>query len=325
MAVRARLHSRGLDTEIAWAGEGLPSPLREIPDLQLWVKDDGQYGRRYGGSKLRKLEWLLPNGDDVHAIVTASAAGATHGLAVAAYARDLGVPAHIAVVDQPNSDHVLAQFQRLNELATAVYRTGTTARTLLRVPPLLAKIALQHRSWPTVLPAGGSNALGALGYVEAALELADQLGAVTPTEIVLPVGSGGTIAGLAVGLALAELPIRLIGVIINDHPRPSRARVERLIHATQRLLTANGVKVPTRRVSFTLDNSWIGKGFGHHTPAGEAAVVTADKYGLTLEPVFSGKAFAAALTRARDHRVLFLNTFDPRADDFFPLGETIHT
>ncbi|MBF6212020.1 pyridoxal-phosphate dependent enzyme [Nocardia puris] len=320
----SRLHSRcGLSPEIVRADAGSPTPVRRLSGDGLWLKDDGVYGCYYGGNKLRKLEWLLPAAarGGARVLCTASAAGAAHGLATAAAARRVGITTHVAVVDQPPSPEVDEQMARLRRVAT-VHHTRTVRRTYLAAPAIFAAAASRHRSRPRIIPAGGSSVRGMLGYVEAGLELAEQVraGALPcPDRVVLPVGTGGTAAGLATGLHLGGLSATVMGVIINDRPRCDERRLRRLLVQCHRFLRAHGVGMPEGTPHVELRDEWLGAGYGHPTASGTAAVArAAGDDGVSLDPVCSGKAFAAARELAGEANVLFWNTFDARAAEFFP-------
>ena len=170
----------------------------------------GAFGTAWGGNKVRKLEWILPDAKrrGKRTILTFGALATNHGLATALYAREQGLRCAIALVDQPVDDHVRAQLERLRASGATLHFTHTKARTVAAAPWLL----LRHRL-PYVLPAGGSSPLGALGYVEGALELAEQVrdGALPePTHVVCAAGSGGTAAGLLLGLRMAGLRTKVL-------------------------------------------------------------------------------------------------------------------
>lgn len=299
-----------------------PTPVRELQP-GLWVKDEGAYGDgRWGGNKVRKLEWILA--DARHrgrrTILTFGALGTNHGLATARYAAEAGLHAAVAVVDQPLDDHVRANLARLEASGATVHHTRTPARTRLLAPYLL----LRHRR-PYLLPAGGSSPVGVLGYVEAALELAAQIeaGALPrPGAVVCAVGTGGTLAGLSLGLRLAGLgDIRVEGVIVNDRLPLGPRRIAALAGRTAALLRDRGARVPDgaapdpRRVCVPTDA--LGPGYGHPTAEGEAAVVLGRALGLPIESVYTGKALGRLL-RVRDaggygeQPILFLQTNGPR-------------
>lgn len=304
-----------------------PTPVRALPELsqgraELWMKDDGAYGDGgWGGNKVRKLEWLLP---DVarrgrRTILTVGGLGTNWGLATALYAREQGLGTAIALVDQPLDDHVRAQLRRLEASGAALHFTRTKARTIAAVPWLVAR----HRR-PAILPPGGSTPLGALGYAEAALELAEQVraGALPePGHVVTAVGSGGTAAGLLLGLQLAGLSTRVVAVIVNDTLRLDARTLTRLARRAARELERRGARLPALDFGpgrLLVVRDWLGPAYGHATAAGEKALARArDRAGLPLEPVYTAKAMAALLGldaagALGDGPVLFLQTNGPR-------------
>ncbi len=282
-----------------------PTPVRALED-GLWVKDESGYGTLWGGNKVRKLEFILPDAKrrGKRTILTFGALATNHGLATALYAREQGLRCAIALVDQPVDDHVRAQLERLRDSGATLHFTHTKARTVAAAPWLL----LRHRL-PYVLPAGGSSPVGALGWVDGGLEIAEQVreGAMPePSHVVCAVGSGGTAAGLLVGLALGGLGTKVLGVVVNDKLKLDRATLMKLASRTARLAGAP-VPDPDRLV---VTNDFLGAGYGHPTPESEAALQRVDE--LSLDPVYTAKAMAAALALDAPGPVLFLHTHGPR-------------
>ncbi|BBX73346.1 pyridoxal-phosphate dependent enzyme [Mycobacterium shinjukuense] len=304
-----------------------PTPVRRLDHLpncaSVWVKDDGAYGNGgWGGNKVRKLEWLLPEvkRQRRRTILTVGGLGTNWGLATTLYAREFGLHTALALIDQPVDEHVEAQLQRLRASGADIYLTHSTTRTVVAAPYLY----LRHRR-PYPLPAGGSSPLGALGYVEAALELAAQIraGAIpAPSCIVTAVGSGGTAAGLYLGLALAGLTdTRVIGIVVNDKLRLDHRSVTSLARRAARLLQRRGAILPQSHLPadrLTLLRDWLGAGYGHPTSRGARALKLAhDTEHLDLEPVYTAKAMAALLDLAASGRLpdgptLYLHTYGPR-------------
>jgi D-cysteine desulfhydrase len=237
------------------------------------------------------------------------------GLACALYGREQGLKSVLALVDQPVDDHVEAQLRRLTASGARIYRTGSKARTVLAVPWLMARYP---RSW--FLPPGGSSPVGALGAVETALELARQVEAgefPEPELVVTAVGSGGTAAGLILGLELAGLRTRVLGVVVNDTLTLDAGMILGLARKSLKLLRDRGAHLPTIDISaerLVLVEDQIGQGYGHPTEAASVArdqVLAAD--GLDLDPVYTAKAMAGLLGLDEvPGPVLFLNTNGPR-------------
>jgi D-cysteine desulfhydrase len=322
-ALRASLPHLPLD-------ERRPTPVRPLAgldagDVELWLKDDGAYGAGgWGGNKVRKLEWLLPAAErhPSRTILTFGGLGTNWGLATALYGRERSVEVILALIDQPIDGHVRDQLERLAASGATIHRTRTKARTVAAVPWLL----LRHRRGrhlPYLLPAGGSSPLGAVGYVEAALEIAAQVEAgelPEPNHVVTAVGSGGTAAGLALGLRLAGLRTRVAGIVVSDALRLDRRALLRLAARSAALLGrrgAAGVEAAAGDLDLDSLDGWIGAGYGHRTEAAERASTEATAAGLELDPVYTAKAMAATLELARSGRlgtgpVLFVHTDGPR-------------
>jgi D-cysteine desulfhydrase len=301
-----------------------PTPVRELAGLGIWVKEDGAFGSGgWGGNKVRKLEWLIPDARrrGRRSILTFGGLGTNWGLATALYAREYGLETALALVDQPVDAHVSAQLDRLDASGARIYRTHTKARTVAMLPWLLARNARGGRL-PYLLPAGGSSPMGALGYVEAALEIAAQVeeGSLPePAHVVVPVGTGGTAAGLALGCQLAGLRSRVVGVVVNDQLRLDAAVFARLARRTAALLERRGARLTELRIEpgmLDLTRDQIGAGYGHPTEAAARAAALAGEEQLALDPVYTAKAMAGLLALRAEGRigdpVLFVHTDGPR-------------
>lgn len=248
------------------------APVREV-EPGLWVKDDAPLG----GNKARKLAHTIPPAR--RTVLTFGGIGSHHAVATARACRESGRRCVLALVDQPEDDHVRAQLAAMREAGAQVIRTRTALRTYLLAPWLL----LRHR--PTVLPVGGSSKLGVRGWIDAARELGEDVEAgllPAPARIVVPVGSGGTAAGLIAGLPLAGLgDTRVLGVLVNDRTRVDVARMARR--------AAGGGPL----ASYEQTDAFLGAGYGHATAEGEEAIAQAASVGVALEPVYTAKAWAA--------------------------------
>ena len=272
---------------------------------------------------MRKLEWLIPDARrrGRRSILTFGGLGTNWGLATALYAREHGLETALALVDQPLDAHVRAQLARLDASGARIYRTHTKARTVAMLPWLLARNARGGRP-PYLLPAGGSSPVGALGYVEAALEIAAQVedGSLPePAHAVVPVGTGGTAAGLALGFQLAGLRTRVVAIVVNDQLRLDAAVLSRLARRTATLLERRGARLGSLQLEpdmLELTRDQIGAGYGHPTDAAARAADVAAGERLALDPVYTAKAMAGLLALRAEGRlgdpVLFVHTDGPR-------------
>lgn len=308
----------------------VPTPVERVPDIlcdqPLWIKRDGEFGDGgWGGNKVRKLEWILPDVARMRrkSILTVGGLGTNWGLAAALYGRDLGINTTLMLLDQPVDEHVRAQQERLKASGARLHYPGGKMRARALAPAVLAGEFIRGHV-PYFLPAGGSSPIGALGYVEAAFEIAEQVRSgdiPEPRTIVVPVGSGGTAAGLYAGVELAGLSTKVVGIVVNDSLRLDHQTISKLARRTLETLRDRGADLsgisldPERLV---IRDDWLGDGYGHSSAAGsEAAEVVEKAHGIHLDPVYNAKAVAGlrAMSDAgefHDGAVMYIHTDGPR-------------
>ncbi|MES2723686.1 MAG: D-cysteine desulfhydrase [Pseudomonadota bacterium] len=303
----------------------LPTPLEPMSGLsaalggpELWVKRDDCTGLAGGGNKTRKLEFLLGDALDqgCDTLVTQGAVQSNHVRQTAAAAARFGLACEIILeertgsraVDYNTSGNVLLDRLLGGKLRTVPAGTDMNAE--------LAKVADEVRSRggvPYIIPGGGSNAIGALGYVDCAIELvrqADEQGIVID-RIVTATGSAGTHAGLVAGLALIGADIPVLGIGVRAPRETQEANVHRLAVETAAML-GHGERV-TREMTVA-DCDYVGAGYGLIDQAViDGLKLVARTEALLLDPVYTGKAMKGliALTKAgafRDETVVFLHT-----------------
>ena len=282
---------------------------------ELWIKRDEQSGPLYGGNKVRKLEPLL--GQAVagghSGVLTVGGVGSNHVLAVAIYARSLGLSTSAVVVPQPITEQVRRNLAL--DLALGVELLPCPVKEL--VPVYFERARWRNRQLYATGP-GGSSPLGTLGFVAAALELQQQIDGgqlPEPDDIVVPLGSGGTAAGLALGCAMAGLRCRVIGVRVVERLISNLTLARLLIVRTTNLLRRLGAQVGPPAGELEVAHQQFGGRYGRPTDAGQQAVRLAlDTEGLQLEPTYTGKAMAALIDHCRGagrgRRVLFWMTYN---------------
>lgn len=300
-----------------------PTPVDDLPRLgrslgvSLFVKRDDSTGPGGGGNKVRKLEFLLAAAvhDKRDIVLTAGALQSNHARITAAAAARLGLMCEL-VLTTPEAALGAAYSQNGNRLLDDIFgaRIHVLPAGVESAPALASRaIALQqegHR--PFVIPIGGSNGIGTLGYLAAALELHEQHSMHGGFDvIVLPSGSGGTHAGLALGAALLKQPWQVIGVSVGRNAEAQQARV---IEVVGECCDTLDLPVPSRLQVEVFDGA---RGPGYSMPSSEMrqAVLDAARYeGLLLDPVYTGKAFAGLRMLVtsgripRGARVLFWHT-----------------
>jgi 1-aminocyclopropane-1-carboxylate deaminase/D-cysteine desulfhydrase-like pyridoxal-dependent ACC family enzyme len=295
----------------------LPTPVQPLPidHGQSWVKRDDLTSQVYGGNKIRKLEFILAKARARGAqhLITAGAAGSHHALATATFARQLGFTCTLVLFPQPLSPHVREVL--LTDFALGAELRFTPRMTAVPTALLAARFAHWRERTFTIAP-GGSDATGSLGYVNAALELGQQIerGELpVPDVIVVAAGTLGTSAGLAVGLALLDLPARIVASRITSRLVTNERALHNLVRATCAAVQRYGVSVSAEAASqrLTLSHDQVGTGYGHSTPAAEHARAVFRQHGLGLDTTYTAKAAAdfLALRAAQPAaRMLFWHT-----------------
>lgn len=292
-----------------------PTPVESLGSVapDLWIKRDDLAGAPMGGNKVRALEFLLANVARGDVVATVGSAGSTHALAVATYCAALGAEARVGRWRQemnPTAVRVAARLSRLVNDAP-VFRTPVGAYVW----------ALRQRArgarW---ISAGGSTPLGILGHVNAGLELIEQIDTgelPEPATVVVPLGTGGTAAGLALAFAIANRSIAVVAARVVSRVVARRSRVERLAVRTAALIeeAAGPVVPPIRRDLFMIAHETYGGAYGRETASAHAAAEKLyEARGIELDATYSAKAFAFALALRAAARgpTLFWLTFDSR-------------
>ena len=301
----------------------LPTPLAPSPRLGrelglelLWKRDDLS-GLELSGNKARKLEFLLAEALDQQAdtVVTVGGVQSNHCRATAFAAARLGLRCIVLLrVPDPERPPPPEGNALLCRLAGAEVRFLSPSEYARRdeVIDELVEALTKVRRRPYVIPVGGSNALGSWGYLQAVEELKAQLPddwRGRPVTLVTACGSGGTAAGLAVGLRRTGWSeARLVAFAVCD----SAAYFRRTIAA----ITAEGAGrwpgLPAlAEEDVEVDDRFIGPGYALPTPEGLALIRrVARTDGLILDAAYTGKAFLGLVARAAElgPRVIFLHT-----------------
>jgi D-cysteine desulfhydrase len=273
----------------------------------LLVKRDDLSGERLGGNKVRGLEWLLGAVSPGDRVLTVGPRGSTHALATATYARELS--ARVTVVRWNQEMHSAAR--RVDTRIRAEARV-IDASSVIAAYVVAAALRAVGAHW---IPAGGASALATLGHVNAGLELAEQIAAgdiEAPERVVVPLGTGGTAAGIALGLKLAGVPSRVVAVRVVPRVIGRLGRVLSLARAATRLIERHCANARVPRLTsgdVVIEQDHYGGGYGRPVDPAPDEVALRD-FGIRLDDTYTRKAFAAAV--AQSPRALFWLTFDGR-------------
>jgi len=293
----------------------LPTPLVRAARLEeaagsgpIYVKRDDLTGFALAGNKARKLEYLLGEarrgGADV--LVTAGGPGSNHCRGAAAAARLAGLDC-VLVMYGEEPDPPGANLGLIRGFGAEVRFTGEPERA--SVDPAMEKFVAELEAAgrrPYLVPRGGATGVGALGYLDAAGELADQLEAagVEPELVLVAAGSCGTLAGLLAGRAAGALGWRLVGATVS---RPVEECEERALRIAAEASALAGTPAPRAGDVEVVDAR--GPGYGEpSSEADDASRLAADAEGLLLDHVFTAKGMAAFLAMVGDGPAVFIHT-----------------
>ena len=304
----------------------LPTPLERLDRLtaelngpEIWIKRDDCTGMSTGGNKTRKLEFLMAEAElqGAEMVITQGATQSNHARQTAAFAAKMGMGCHIVLEDRTASNN-----QNYNNNGNVLLDHLHGATTEKRpgggdFNALIEDMATEMRADGKnvyVIPGGGSNPTGALGYVNCAFEMLNQMNTtgMKVDHIVTATGSAGTQAGLIVGLKAMNAQIPLLGIGVRAPKAKQEENVYNLAVKTAEKLGCPGV---VTRQDVVANTDYVGEGYGIPTQSGlEAIRMFAELEAILLDPVYSAKGAAGFIDLIRKgrfkkgERVVFLHT-----------------
>lgn len=336
-----------LSATIAYTPLGtFPTPVRVLENLgthlhlpNLYLKDEGVSSPIFGGSKVRKLEFVLADAraHGVKQIITIGDTGSNHALSTGIFAQQLGMQSMSLLTPQPTAAYLQRNLLLSHHYGIELHEYPTGEFRDIMVLGKFFDYFNEHNSYPYVIPSGGSTPLGALGYVNAAFELKQQISdglLPEPDYIYVPFGSMGTAMGLIVGLMAVGVKSKVVGVAVSQGKTKARARAfaQRVIS----LLRTYDKTFPNITITdddFELYTDFVGPGYGHVTDAAAAAIRTRfmeEFEAFTLDGTYAGKALAALLRDVHEKKitskstVLFWNTYCNQTYDEITQGVDYH-
>jgi len=301
----------------------LPTPIERLERLEkvfegpeIWVKRDDLTGIGKTGNKVRKLEFLCAAAqrETAEVLITCGGIQSNHARATAVAASKLGMKSHLVLRDSTGGDVDGNLF--IDRLVGAEV-TFITPQEYEHRDEIMARVADDwtakgHR--PYVIPEGGSNALGALGYVVAMEELAKQLKQMKLEfdHMVCAVGSGGTLAGLIMGQWLYDVKTALHGINVCDTAEYFQERISGVLRDARKFF---GLQMNVAKKDIHVIDGYVGKGYAlSRQEEIDLIKLVARVEGLFLDPVYTGKAMYGLLEETRKgrfkkgERVLFWHT-----------------
>jgi D-cysteine desulfhydrase len=300
----------------------LPTPLwrndalDEMLGIETWVKRDDMTSGAAAGNKLRKLEYLLADARAREATVVLTCGGiqSNHARATAIAARELGMRAVLFLRTIDGRPPPWATGNVVLDLMVGAELRFVTPEQYGQRDVVMAEVArdLAARSEiPYVIPEGGSNSLGALGYRDAMREVREQLdrgqgGGSAPFDAVVHAcGSGGTAAGCVLGARTFGVARVVHAMAVCDHEPAFQSIVDRIVDDARTLGAA-----PGPLADLQIHDRWKGPAYGTMSDEQRRFIVeVAQRTGLILDPVYTGKAlFGLGQLSPKPRRVLFLHT-----------------
>lgn len=301
----------GLKDKIPFVPLGrFPTPVRKLTNLgdgNLWIKQDDLDSDTYSGNKVRKLEFILADviRQKKKRIITLGGCGTNHGLATGIYAASLGLECRLLTFRQPVTAFVKKNMRLFGRHVTEVAYSRSVWGAVMAY--YITERLRNPRAY--FLYAGGSNAVGTIGFVNAAFELKRQIDAgemPEPAYIFCPLGSNGTAAGLALGCVLAGLTSKVMAVNVTfTHLGPFASATERtvlsLMKKTYRYLKRRCPALPpvNHWEAPRIIGNYVGDGYGCPTEdCRKAMILAAERERVILDPTYTAKTFSAFLDYA---------------------------
>jgi 1-aminocyclopropane-1-carboxylate deaminase/D-cysteine desulfhydrase-like pyridoxal-dependent ACC family enzyme len=288
-----------------------PSPLQRLErfsaalgrPVDVWIKREDLLPLAFGGNKLRNLEFLVGAAlaDGADTLITSGRRWSNHCRLTAAAGSKAGLDVHLVITGPPSDTP--GPNERLDALLGATIHVATTDARADR-EALAAQVFEELRAAgrrPCLVPVGGTGSIGAAGQVLAALEVAGQMAAarVDPSALIVPSATGGTQAGLLVGLRLAHSSAAVVGAAVATPADELRPTIAGLLEG---LALLTGVAVDPAEIELT--DAQRGPAYGVPTAAAtEATELLARTEGILVDPIYTAKALAELVARVRDFRL----------------------
>ena len=304
----------------------LPTPLEPLENLskllggpKIYIKRDDCTGLATGGNKTRKLEFLIGEALQKNAdtVITQGATQSNHVRQTAAICARMGLRCEIILEHRTGSEdpeYLESGNVLLDRLFGAPIKTVPAGTDMDAALEESAEEIQKNGGTPYIIPGGGSNPTGALGYVNCAMELVGQLNdrGLKADHLVTATGSAGTQAGLVSGMEGTRSGIPVLGICVGAEKKAQEEKVFDLVQRTTEFLEISG---SVNRNAVVANGDYVGPGYGKPTEGMiEAVQLLAREEGILLDPVYSGKGMAGLIDLVRKEHfskgenVVFLHT-----------------
>lgn len=297
---------------------------KETGISQVYIKRDDRSGNEYGGNKVRKLEFLLARAKDMDAdrVLTIGYAGSNHALATAYYAKKTGLRSISLLLPQPNAHYVRKNLLLSHACGGELHHCKSMFHLAVKLAMIVGNQWVNKDEKTYVIPVGGSSITGVLGFVNAALELKEQVlkgDMPEPDYIYTAMGTMGTAAGLITGLKYAGMKTRVTAVRVVESVYADEQALLNLVKRTHSYLRSINNEIPDVQFNeddFTVNNNFFGGKYARFTEEGMDAVrLLKNTEGIILDGTYTGKTLAAMIDDGRkgilqNKVVLFWDTYN---------------
>lgn len=308
-----------------------PTEIQQMSDFEketgisrAYVKRDDRSGNDYGGNKVRKLEFLLARAKDMEAdrVLTIGYAGSNHALATAYYAQKTGLKSISLLLPQPNAGYVRRNLLLSHACGGELHYCKNMFHLALKLAMIVGNQWVNKNEKTYVIPVGGSSITGVLGFVNAALELKEQVDRgemPEPDYVYVAMGTMGTAAGLITGLKYAGMKSKVVAVRVVESMYADEEALLNLVmraHSYLRSIDGDIPDIQFKHSDFIVNNNFFGGKYAEFTQDGTDAVrQLKDTEDIILEGTYTGKALAAMIADGRkgtlsDKVVLFWDTYN---------------
>ncbi len=292
------------------------TPIEKLRGLkthtQIFIKRDDLTGLLISGNKARKLEYLIADAKNkkCDTLITSGGIQSNHARATAAFANYFGFDCHLLLCSHRKPKRIYTANLLIDRLlgSTVHYITPTQYKRRNEVMKELARKLVKKGKKTYVIPVGGSNAVGVLGYIDCMKEMKDYIKKEKIQAVYCAVGSGGTYAGLLLGKKLLKLNIDINGILVSDTTEYFNKEILKICHST---IDAYHLNTDVYKEEMNLIDGFIGEGYAIPYPAELRTIYNVARLGIILDPVYTGKTFYGMLCHLKKRKyrkVIFIHT-----------------
>jgi len=294
--------------DFAWK----PTPIEKIDfqhHAEIYIKRDDYTGLISSGNKIRKLEYIFFDAREKGAdtLITCGGIQSNHARTTTYIGRKNGFDVYLVL--RGEKGEIFKGNLLLDNLLGAKIKYVSYEEYKERINEIMEELKeelKEQNKKPYIIPEGASNEIGCLGYVECMEEMKEFIKEEKIEAIYLAVGSGGTYAGLLIGKKIFNLDVKIIGIIVCDTVEYFKNKVENIC---KRAIEKYNLEIEINKEEIELRDGYIGEGYAIPYKEEIDLIKNLAKYGIILDPVYTGKAFYGMLNELKEFKkILFLHT-----------------